>query len=436
MRYIRLGFALCCAFVGFEFSPANAEKRVALVIGNTAYEHTRQLPNARHDAHAVAMLLTRIGFTVRAANDIAYRPMRETIRAFGELAQGAEIALVYYAGHGMEVAGENWLIPTSAQLIHERDLEYEAVSLTVLLRSVQGVSKFRLVVLDACRNNPLSDRLQLFTGTTRSVGRGLARIEPTGDILVAYSAKHGTLAQDGVGRNRYSPFARALLKHIAEPGLDIRLAFGRIRDDVLKATDSKQEPYIYGSLGGTNMSLVPAPPQHRPAPLVDVRGDYQLVERINTKKAWEVFIATHKTGLYVDLARERLRMLALADQKESKDATLAPKLGPTVPALEATKAWDLVKDSGDPATIRRFIERYPSSPLVNAAREVLGNLERATRERDEKAREKADRPAKAASPPKAARTERPPPAPKEPKRVANDPPAKGGPVGNMTGFGF
>lgn len=427
MRYvISLPIALCFA-IGFKIGPVHAERRVALVIGNTAYEHTRKLPNASNDAHAVAAFLTRIGFTVRAGNDLGYRPMREAIRAFGELAQGADTALVYYAGHGMEVAGENWLIPTSAQLKHERDLEYEAVSLTILLRSVEGVSKFRLVILDACRNNPLSDRMELFKGVTRSVGRGLARMEPAGgDILVAYSAKHGTLAQDGVGP--HSPFASALLKHIGEPGLDIRLAFGRIRDDVLKRTNNKQEPYIYGSLGGTNISLVPPPPQEKPAPPVDVRGDFELVARINTKKAWEVFIATHKTGLYVDLARERLQS-----------------------TLEATKAWDLVKDSGDRAAIRRFIEQYSSSPLANAAREVLGNLEKVGREQEEKARverekkardesrDKPDRPAKTktANPPRTLSKERPPPAPKEPKRVTTDSSAKGGrQVGNMTGFGF
>jgi len=236
---------------------ASAEaRRVALVIGNGAYEHTRVLPNARNDARVIAALLGKLGFVVSEANDLAYRPMREAIRAFGQAAQGAEMAVVYYAGHGMEVAGENWLVPVSAALKHERDLEYEAVSLSSILAVVKEAKRLRLVVLDACRNNPLGERIELSAATPRSVSRGLARIEPSGDILVAYSAKHGTIAEDGpAGGN--SPFAAALALNLGTPGLDVRIMLGKVRDDVRKATGGRQEPFTYGSVGGETIALLP-----------------------------------------------------------------------------------------------------------------------------------------------------------------------------------
>jgi hypothetical protein len=236
-------------------APAEA-RRVALVIGNGAYQHTRALPNARNDARVIAALLAKIGFVVSEANDLAYRPMREAIRAFGQAAQGAEMALVYYAGHGLEVAGENWLLPVSAALRHEQDLEYEAVGLSSIVAAVKEAGRLRLVILDACRNNPLGERIALSSGTTRSVSRGLARVEPSGDILVAYSAKHGTLAEDGpAGGN--SPFAAALASNLATPGLDVRIMLGKVRDDVRKATGGRQEPFTYGSVGGETIALLP-----------------------------------------------------------------------------------------------------------------------------------------------------------------------------------
>ena len=258
MRYVlRSIVALSTVLAAAVASAAPAQaRRVALVIGNSAYEHTRVLPNARSDARLIAELLRKIGLTVTEASDLAYRPMREAIRAFGQTAQGAEMAIVYYAGHGLEVAGENWLLPVSAAFTHERDLEYEAVSLSSILAAVKDATKLRLVMLDACRNNPLGERITLSSGATRSVLRGLARVEPSGDILVAYSAKHGTLAEDGpAGGN--SPFATALALNMGTPGLDIRIVLGKVRDAVKAATGGRQEPFTYGSVGGETIALLP-----------------------------------------------------------------------------------------------------------------------------------------------------------------------------------
>jgi uncharacterized caspase-like protein len=180
--------------------------------------------------------------------NLNYRQLRNEVRAFSIQARSAEIALIHFAGHGLELAGENYLLPVDARLARDVDLEYEAITLSSLLRATLGAQRLRIVVLDACRNNPLGDEMALSMGAPRSVTRGLARIEPQGDILVAFSAKAGTLAKDGDGP--MSPYAQALVKHLATPGLDVRLLFGRVRDEVLAATKHEQEPYTYGSLKG------------------------------------------------------------------------------------------------------------------------------------------------------------------------------------------
>src|SRR5262245_2016732 len=283
--FIRLFAATCCAIAVFSTGPANAEKRVALVIGNSAYQHTRALPNPKNDAEAIAKLLRDNGFAeVILKSDLDYRAMREAVRAFGQAAQGAEMALVYYAGHGLEVAGENYLVPVDAKLLRDFDLDFEAVPLTLLLGAVDGAHKLKVVVLDACRNNPLGDRMALRAGRMRSVPRGLARLESTGEVLVAYAAKAGTLAHDGAGR--HSPYAEALLKHMATPGLGGLRMFGGGKGAAPVATNRSQEPWIYGSPGGEAVALVPAmagaagpKPATTPPPPSDAAVDWVRVDQ-------------------------------------------------------------------------------------------------------------------------------------------------------------
>jgi uncharacterized caspase-like protein len=255
--------ALSVGMAGTTAGLAQTEKRIALVIGNSAYRHTGILANPKNDAEAVAKLLKTMGFAdVRLRTDLDYGGMREGIRLFGKSAADAEIALIYFAGHGLEISGENYLVPVDARLAHVRDLEYETVSLASVLSAVESARRLKLVILDACRNNPLGHKIVLRSGPTRGLGRGLGRIEPTGEVLVAYAAKAGTLAEDGAGK--HSPYAQALLKHMATPGLDVIRMFGRVKEAVLEATQSAQEPWIYGSPGGEPVALVPA--LARPAP--------------------------------------------------------------------------------------------------------------------------------------------------------------------------
>ena len=180
--------------------------------------------------------------------------MRRALIDFGQRARAAEIAVVFFAGHGMEIGGENWLIPVDAELKTDLAADHEAVALKSIMPMLAAASKLGLVILDACRNNPFAAKMQR-TVRTRAVSRGLTHIEPTGSVLVAYAARDGTTAADGTGRN--SPFTAALLSHVETPGLEINFLFRNVRDDVLRATRREQEPFVYGSLSRDAIYLKP-----------------------------------------------------------------------------------------------------------------------------------------------------------------------------------
>lgn len=273
--------ATCFGLIALA-DPARAEKRVALVIGNAAYTHAPLLVNPTNDAADIAATLERLGFTVTRLTNATFDAMRRVLLEFNRAARGADMAVVYYAGHGMEVGGENWLMPTDAEFRTDSDAEHEAIALRNVMATVDGASKLGLVLLDACRNNPFATRMQRTT-RTRSVDRGLARIEPVGNMLVVYAAKDGTTAIDGEGRN--SPFTAAVLKHLETPGLEIQFLFRNVRDDVMSATKSAQQPFVYGSLSKDAIYLkarpaalsapsapAPALPTPEPASLDEPKG--------------------------------------------------------------------------------------------------------------------------------------------------------------------
>jgi formylglycine-generating enzyme required for sulfatase activity len=356
-------------------SPAAfAEKRVALVVGNAAYQHAAPLPNPTRDARAIAQMFQVAGFdTVLLRNDVGNLDFKRALRDFFSVAKGADIAVVFFAGHGIQIADQNYLIPVDAKLAQDYDAMDEAISLDRVIEAIEPAARLRLVILDACRDNPFLMRMQRRGATRQIASRGLSKVEPNlNNTLIAYAAKAGSTAEDGPGEN--SPFTMALIKHVAEPGLDIRLALGRVRDEVLRNSRNDQEPFVYGSLGGGSVSLVPPIVVAKPVAAAEMRADYELVERINTRKAWELFISQYKSGMYVDLARERLRML----EREEAAASSARM-------QEENSAWERVKDTEDPAAIRRFIERNKSSPHAMTAQNLLDSLEKVAREKEEKA---------------------------------------------------
>jgi TRAP-type transport system periplasmic protein len=229
--------------------------RVALVMGNANYHAVPKLLNPQRDASVVAESLRRLGFkTVQLSNDLSRDGIIAALRAFEREVEVADWAVVYYAGHGIEVGGVNYLVPVDAALKADKDVQDEAVPMERVLSAIESAKKLRLVILDACRDNPFVTNMSRSL-TSRSIGRGLARIEPEGGVLVAYAAKHGQVALDGDGGN--SPFVAALVKRLDTPGLDISLLFRLVRDDVLAATGRQQEPFVYGSLPGEVLSFRP-----------------------------------------------------------------------------------------------------------------------------------------------------------------------------------
>ena len=297
--------------------PAFAAKRVALVLGNSVYQNAPPLSNPVNDAAVIAAKLREAGFdVVDSRHDLPAAETRRALRDFADAARDADIAVVYYAGHGLEVEGTNYLVPVDAKLERDTDVYDEALSLDRVLVAVEPAKQLRLVILDACRDNPFAKGMKRSVAS-RSIGRGLAKIEPTSpNTLIAYSAKAGSTALDGDARN--SPFTLALANHLTTPGLDVRKAFGFVRDDVLKTTGNRQEPFVYGSLGGNDVPLVPAklaPAAAAPNPQAEARADYELALQIGNKDAFNAFLAQHPDGFYANLARIQLAKIAAEEAR-------------------------------------------------------------------------------------------------------------------------
>ena len=226
------------------------QRRVALVIGNGAYMHTSFLPNAPNDGRAVAEMLRRLDFEVLEGIDLDRRRTEELIREFSRTLRGADVGLFFYAGHGLQVNGSNFIVPVDAQLQDESDLDFEAIRLDTILNQLERQPRTNIVLLDACRDNPLSRNLARSMGASRSaaIGRGLARISGSIGTLIAYATEPDNVALDGEGPN--SPFTTALLQHMDTPGLEIRQMLTRVRQEVITATDSQQVPWDHSSLTG------------------------------------------------------------------------------------------------------------------------------------------------------------------------------------------
>ena len=232
--------------------PASAATRVALVIGNSAYQKVAVLRNPVNDASDLSASLKRLDFDVKTVTNAGYGDMQRALIDFARQARGAEIAVISFGGHGIQVDGENWLIPVDAQLATASDIANQAIALGSLVNAVSDASKLGLVMLDASRSNPFP----------RPATRGLQKVNPP-SVLVVYSARDGGVATDGPGRN--SPFIQALLKHIETPGLEIRRLFDYVREDVMAATQGAQQPFFYGSLANDGIYLKPAAATLAPA---------------------------------------------------------------------------------------------------------------------------------------------------------------------------
>jgi fructose-specific component phosphotransferase system IIB-like protein len=356
--------------------PAFAEKRVALVMGNSAYQNVIRLANATNDSEAMSAIFKKAGFDiVELKRDLNVSAMRRALRDFSDTVRDADVAIVYFAGHGIEINGSNYLIPVDAVLERDIDAFDEAIPLDRILTVIEPAKQLRLVILDACRDNPFNKTMKRMIGS-RAIGRGLAKVEPESpNTLIAFAAKAGSTASDGDSKN--SPFTAALVKFLPRPGLDLRKAFGYARDDVLKATNNKQEPFIYGSLGGDDVALVPAADKataDATKTLDDATLELAFWESIKNDKnpqLFQAYLNRYPKGVFADIATINLQ--------QQKTAALN--------SATIEQPNDKVELS-DPASLREIRERLYElnfdpgpldGPMNAAARQAVREFEQANK---------------------------------------------------------
>lgn len=312
--------------------PEAASKRMALVVGMAAYTSISPLRNTVADARAVGDMLQRLGFTVDLAIDVPLAQMQETVAAFSRKTETSDIALVYYAGHGVEAAGENYLVPIDIKVDDPAKIPEQAVSLSSVLRSVEHARKLRIVILDSCRNNPFPSLVSA-VATKSSVlgGDGLSAPDPSQGMLVIYAAEGGKVALDGDGE--HSPFATALLENLPRADVEIGLVFRQVRDRVMALTANRQQPHFYGSLSG--------------APFFLTGGDTAVADAADKASQWQAL----KPDQEVQLA-------ALAGDGDTR-AMLGlgyMALTPDSQKFQPEKAFDLFRKAADAGDAEAMFE--------------------------------------------------------------------------------
>ena len=362
-RGLALIFALLCLV---WFQPAQA-RRAALIIGNSNYVQAPLLANPEADARLVANAARRAGFDVTLLTDLSRAAFDEALRRFRPRADGAEIAMIYYAGHGIESAGRNWVVPTDAILREVRDLRFEAIELDGLLETLDGAQR-RIVVLDACRNNPFGGA---WRATARTVQKGLAETEAQG-ALVMYAAAGGQVASDGAAGN--SPFAQSLARRMDEPGLSIHRLGAAVRSDVVAATGGRQTPWTSMNIDSSEFFLVA--PQAGTSPgggpatggqassgqasgeaLADAYA-WRYADSKNTVGDYQDYLAKFPRGVFAADATARLAKLRAGDRSRrggSDGRRGEAQAGGDSPALAATQPSQAQGVAGMPS--------LPAAPL-------------------------------------------------------------------------
>ncbi|WP_429130567.1 caspase family protein [Ensifer sp. 4252] len=317
-------------------SQALAERRVALVIGNSAYQHVPKLPNPDNDAGDMAAKLEALGFEVVVGRDLDLAGVRNTIRDFVGKLDGADLALFYYAGHGLQVNGENYIAPIDAKLLSYIDLEFEAVPMNLILTAMERSTRVNLVFLDACRDNPLAVNLARSMGTrSSSIGRGLAKVGTGIGSLIAFATQPGNVALDGAGRN--SPFTAALLRHLGKPGRDITRELIDVRRDVLEETDGKQVPWDNSSLTG-EVVLKPSTTPEPAASVASGKGDnaaelayWDTIKGSSDRDLFDAYLQQYPDGAFVSLAKAKIRIIERAAADEAAAQLEAEATKPQTP---------------------------------------------------------------------------------------------------------
>lgn len=362
-----LGLALSLAI-----APVQAANRVALVIGNAAYKGGLALPNPVNDALLMEKTLQGMGFQVNVVKNGDRGAILKALRTFEADAKQAEVALFYFAGHGVQVEGNNYLVPIGIALESENDVRDQAVEAGSVLRRIEGTgTKIGLVILDACRDNP-------FVRKTRSISRGLNRMDvPTGTI-VAYATASGSVADDGDNKN--GVYTEQLARYLREPGLDIREVFDRTASEVERLTKGKQKPREDIGLRGKFL-LVPAPEVVKveppaPSPVDDDTLTWQTASQLHTQEAYQAYLKRYPKGQYKQAAQAALNALkpAAPVDKKAESARLV------VQRME--EAWSQAR-IGNQEKLTAFLQKYPDTRWTDEAKRLIKELD----ERDRLAQE-------------------------------------------------
>lgn len=306
-----MNLAARCLAIGFMFAvglfagPCAAEQRVALVIGNGAYRSVPELRNSRNDADDISEQLKRLGFSVIDGRDLDRSAMQATLGRFAQRLKGADAGLVYYSGHGLQINGQNFLVPVDLKLDDGAFTPFEMVRLDDVVEALSYTDGVRLLVLDACRDNPFANSLAQNKGSRgASTTRGLAKIERSQGMLIAYSTQPNAVAADGTGRN--SPFTAALVREMQVPGLEVATVFRRVAVNVNRETGGAQTPELSVSL----LQDFYLNPQES-----DV-GAWQKLGPSASAVGLKAFISRFPTSVMVDAARARLDAIENASERE------------------------------------------------------------------------------------------------------------------------
>jgi caspase domain-containing protein len=353
--------AVLAAIIGMAATQAVAERRVALVVGNAQYAYTPALVNPRNDAQDMADTLKKVGFEVTLGLDLDQTRFARTIDDFARALEGADVGLFFYAGHGLQINEKNYLVSTGAKLESAFLVPSETIELDAIIRLMESKTGTNLIFLDACRNNPLTDNLKRNLAAVNraiTVGRGLARIEPTGrDTLIAFSSATGQEAADGRGRN--SPFTASLLRHMTKPGLEVSVMLKEVTADVRRETNNAQRPqqlsdmsktfYFVKAEPATLTAPTPAVPPPYPPPQagegrvgvvtpadpadpIDV-AFWQSAAAANECDSIRAYLRRFPNGKFVDLARISERRLCKAGPLIDVALPPRPSPPPVAPAL-------------------------------------------------------------------------------------------------------
>ena len=321
LKYLALLLAAAGSFV-ISSVDAFADRRVALVIGNSAYVNAPALTNPRNDATDVSGALRRLGFTVIDGYDLNNVDLQRRVQEFAREVETADVAVFFYAGHGLQVAGENYLVPTDTALKRQADLDFETIKVDKIVKQMDVVNGPKIIILDACRDNPLAAQLaRSMGGKSRGLtASGMSEMKTNGvtGTLIAFSTAPGSVAMDGDGRN--SPFTKALLHHMETPGVDIDLMMKRVRGEVASETHDQQQPWTNSSLnsefflrpgaGGTGTASTPAAPVAVAALGNDATGvqieieSWKTAQSLNTVQGYESYLARYPNGQFATFARQ------------------------------------------------------------------------------------------------------------------------------------